>query len=86
MTNITKHKWSSDFTTGVTVFPADIWISTTDKVLAAGINRDDAIAIAKHFKLLPNLNNGTIVVDTGATISATDEKGMPVSLSWQEDI
>lgn len=49
MFNITKHTWSDKNTIGCEVFDCDIWLSTPTSLLNTGINKDDAIAIAKHF-------------------------------------
>jgi len=83
--DIIKHKWSDDRLDVFENLKRSLTIES-EGLNHFKINKDDAIAIAKHFKLLPNLDKGTIVVDPGVTIKVTDSEGLAVSLDWQEDI
>jgi len=80
--DITKHKWSDH---EIEVMSDENFISILNRDGWSEISRDDAIAIAKHFSLLPNLEKGTIIIHTGETLKVTDSEGLSVNVNWQED-
>jgi len=88
MADITKHKWSDE---GIVVNR-----DTNSECLHifcshhtsgyAHFNRNDAITIANHFALLPDLKKGCLTLNTGETITVKDDNGLPVALNWREDL
>ncbi len=81
--DITKHKWSDH---EIEVMSDEDFISILNRDGWSEISKDDAIAIAKHFKLLPNIEKGSITLNTGDTIRITDSEGEPVDVDFQEHI
>jgi len=91
--DITKHKWS-DENTRLSVYD-DGSVDETDIELfdvnrswfdSVWINKDDAIAIAKHFNLLSLASNISVTTQAGQTVSITNDKGEPIPFEWHEDI
>jgi len=83
--DITKHKWSDEDITCATPNSNNLALGVVD-VDSIYIEESDAIAIAKHFKLLPNLEKGTIIIDTGDILRVTDGEGLSVNVNWHEDL
>jgi len=88
--DITKHKWDDNNVSIVTCACGlmDIGMygfhTTQEPILT--LNKNDAIAIAKHFNLLPLASNVSITTEVGQLVSITNDKGESIPFEWRENI